>query len=442
MALSIVLLGACSSGQVAAPDNAAPDNATPNDNAAVADDTADDAATDEAVPGEGAGENPPAPSDPEFFTGLTGQLVLRDDDGNIVVSNPDGSEPIVLSEPGADHSQPTWSSNSDRVAWSSFGPNGATLNIAAADGTEQVQIPAPAPAFYLSWSPEDSWIAGLRPNGAGMETFVTDLSEQTEEVVSGSQPFYFDWQDDDNIVAAIRNEFLVDIAANGEVPPASRFLSQPFGVFQAPAILPNGDVLAALLDASGNNLTRLTDCVGSLIATAQGPMFISATPDGSRVAVLVPTNDAQDAESEVIAFQFDEEIELELGRVTIIDLESGDVETLSQRGVVAMSWSPDSSVLALLGSNQNGFGLQWSFETDSGTLLGDTFAPSNRLAQRYLPFFDQYNLSSTWWSPDSNAIVFSGETAGETGVFVDRVFDDAAAQKVSEGDIAFWSPAQ
>lgn len=370
----------------------------------------------------------------------TGQLVLRDDDGNIVVSQPDGSNQTILSEPGDDHTQPTWSNAGDKVAWSSFGPDGPALNIARADGTEVAQIPALAPAFYLSWSPDDSWLAGLRPSPTGMEMFIANPNTEQDRAVSNAQPFYFEWKNDDEIVAAAGNRVLLDITTTEDDQPTDRSPSSPLGLFQAPAVLPDGDVLVTVLDNDTNELIRLDNDDVTPLASADAPILISASPDGSRAALVVPTSDAQQAQTTEIAFQFEELIQLEPGRVTVIDFESGLADTLDQRGVVAVSWSPDSSALAVLGSSPGGFGLQWSFETESGIVLGDTFTPSERFTQRYLPFFDQYNLSSTWWSPDSSAIVFSGETANEVGIFVDRVFDDAPARKVADGDIAFWSP--
>ena len=71
---------------------------------------------------------------------------------------------------------------------------------------------------------------------------------------------------------------------------------------------------------------------------------------------------------------------------------------------------------------------------------GAEFFPSARFSQRYLPFFDQYNLSSTAWSPTSDAIVFAGTIDNEAGVFVDLVSDDAGPARITEGEIAFWSP--
>ncbi len=392
-------------------------------------------------------ETSPAPertSDPvplELLSDLPGQILLLDPDEQVIVSEPDGSSEVVLSEAGTSNSQPTWSRGGDRVAWSGFGPDGSTLTTARSDGSGSQSIAVISPAFYLSWSPDDNWIGGLRPTNTGMEMFVASPEDSTDRQVSMSQPFYFDWVDDDAIVAYINNQLLVDISASGVTNPLRRPLANPLGAFQAPAVLPNGEVLGALFIDGSNRLVRLngTEIVEE-IATASGPILIAASPDGTRVATLVPpfAGGQQEPQSDVISFQFDEPVELENGRVTIIDLETGEVEVQPEEQVVSMSWSPDSESLALLAVD--GDGLQWSFNTPEGQRVGEQFVPSPRFSQQYLPFFDQYNLSTTAWSPDGEAVVFSGTIGNESGVFIDRVSDDLGAAHLAEGDIAFWSP--
>ena len=63
------------------------------------------------------------------------------------------------------------------------------------------------------------------------------------------------------------------------------------------------------------------------------------------------------------------------------------------------------------------------------------------MLQQYLPFADQYNQSHRWWSPDSRAFVFAGSVAGEDGVWIDVVDDDADPAKIADGGVAFWSPS-
>ena len=446
-----LLLGACTGGvdQDAIADDPVPDNSE-SDNSPSEDAESDGAGSTTEPPdppeanSDGGADTDGSDTEPvelSTLADLAGQILLRDGDGQIAIAQPDASATVVLSEPGADHTQPTWSGSGDLVAWSSFSAGGSTLSVSDRDGSAVSERSVRSPAFYLSWSPNDSWIGGLRPGPEGMEMFIADGANTEDRSISSAAPFYFEWAGNDDIVAALANQLLVDIAADNTVDPLRRPLELPLGIFQAPAVLPNGQVVAALRENGLNTLVRLSGAQAETIATANGPFFIAASPDGTKVAVLTaPSVGGAQQEPEIteIAFQFDEPVELGDGSVTIIDLETGDVTEQAEEQVVAISWSPDSSTLALLRFDDNQ--LRWSFATDSETIEGAAFAPSPRFTQRYLPFFDQYNLSSTAWSPDSEAIVFAGEVAGDSGVFVDLVFDDAGPARVSEGDIAFWSP--
>ena len=154
------------------------------------------------------------------------------------------------------------------------------------------------------------------------------------------------------------------------------------------------------------------------------------------MAVIV---NADTGQSQVIAFQIDSPASLAPNRVSIVDTTTGEVETLDLEGALATQWSPDGTTLAVLIAQERG--LEWRFVRDGAVLPGDPFIPSQEFFNSYVPFADQYERSSTWWSPDSAGVVFSGSIDGEDGVWVDLVDDGRAAVRVAEGDIAFFSPA-
>src|SRR5512134_1303896 len=66
-------------------------------------------------------ESPSATSSPAGpLTRAPGRIVVIDEAGNLVVVDPDGSDPVVLAEsiPGESIvQQPTWSPDGDRIAW-------------------------------------------------------------------------------------------------------------------------------------------------------------------------------------------------------------------------------------------------------------------------------------------------------------------------------------
>jgi hypothetical protein len=84
--------------------------------------------------------------------------------------------------------------------------------------------------------------------------------------------------------------------------------------------------------------------------------------------------------------------------------------------------------------------LRWLVATSDGVTSMTPFAPTPEFASAYLPFSDQYNHSSTWWSPDSRALVIAGTIGSDTGIWVDLIDDEEGALLVSGGDIAVWSP--
>ena len=211
-------------------------------------------------------------------------------------------------------------------------------------------------------------------------------------------------------------------------------LPAPLGAFQAPASLESEQTLAAVLNnINGNDLVIVDSDGAETIARAPGSVTFSPNPTNDTIAVLV-TDDAP--ESQVIAFQADAP-NLQPNRVSIIDPVLGESETLGLEDPIAVSWSPDGTTLAVLTVEAAGF--EWVFVRDGAILPGDPFIPSQEFFNSYAPFADQYNRSSSWWSPDSQALVFSGNIDGDIGVWVDLVDDGRSAIRVAEGDIAQWS---
>ncbi len=441
--MSILLVSACSSGGTR---SAAPTSAPTVTNTLDADERP--AGTTEAP----AGDDEPDPPQSTLSTippvavsdlaGVEGSIVLRNDDGSLVVVRPDGSNRQELASGiGALLNQPTFSRNGDRVAWTSIDAEGPSFFVADVDGSNVVSAAVSSPAFYLSWSPDDTWIAALRPTPASIEFAIADPRSADVRAVATGQPFYFDWLDDDSIVGAVGTTTLTVIEAVGEVPPTPRVLASPLGAFQTPAVLAGGDetaddVVVAVLQDGFNDVVLLgADGMQDAIGRSSGPVAMTNNPTEGQVAVLVI--DAVPPQSQVINFQSDEPPELPPGQVSIIDLETRRVTTREERGIIAMQWSPDGSSLAMLQAGNNT--LQWLVARPDGVSMLTPFVPSQELATSYLPFADQYNHSSSWWSPDSRAMVLSGSIDGQSGVWVDLVDDEFGAVRISGGDLGLWS---
>ena len=376
--------------------------------------------------------------DPAALTTLAGRIVYRDLDGTIAVSSPTGDDTIVLSDTTPLlRSQPTWSNDGSRVAWSSVGPSGPVVVLAESDGSGRTDIAAPTSPFYFSWSPEDTSLAALGPGAQGIELFLTNTDTTQITRIGSGQPFFFDWVDDNTLSAAISGTILTQLSVQ-ENTSTDVELPGPLGAFQAPAALEPGQTLVALANSlNGNDVVIVGNGEARTVAQALGSVAFSVNPTDDRIAILV-VNDAP--QSQEIFFQGDSPPTLEPNRVSVVDSATGDSETLDIEDPIAVSWSPDGTTLAVLTVQAEG--LEWVFVRDGATLPGDPFVPSQEFFNSYAPFAEQYERSSSWWSPDSQAIVFSGTIDGETGVWVDLVDDGRRALRIADGDIAQWSLAQ
>ena len=59
---------------------------------------------------------------------------------------------------------------------------------------------------------------------------------------------------------------------------------------------------------------------------------------------------------------------------------------------------------------------------------------------RIMQFFDQYQRSATFWSPDSSNLVISAvDQEGEQGIYAIGIAEDSEAQRLASGQLAFWS---
>ena len=128
--------------------------------------------------------------------------------------------------------------------------------------------------------------------------------------------------------------------------------------------------------------------------------------------------------------------------LSFIALYGGELTTGSSGKIVAFWWDPTGETLAWLEPSDQGNGmLQWWFSDRNQVWGGVSFTPSQTFASNYLPFFDQYAQSHSFFSPDGTELTFAGQLAnGEQGVFVVGVERGAQANKIADGVFAVWSP--
>ncbi len=375
----------------------------------------------------------------DVLASLPGQLVVATDEGAIEIIDPNGEGRRSIDDRANTLlSQPTWAPGGTRLSWTSITAAGPAVRVHDLTDSATTDIPTDTPAFYHSWNAAGDQVATLRSSGTGpIQLDIHDADTGTTREIALGQPFYLDWADEgDRVVVAVNANAVARVDLD-DASGANLQLPAPVGVFQSPAVLSDESFLISLAAANGFELVQIdsSDMIRR-IARLDGAISMATSPDSSRVAVLV-SPDPSAPQLEQASFQTLEE--LPDGLVSIIDLAAGTVDTLPHPNVVAINWSPDGSWLAAL--QIDAAGSRWLFTRNGVTTRGPNHEPTPTMLQQYLPFADQYNQSHRWWSPDSRAFVFAGSVAGEDGVWIDVVDDDADPAKIADGGVAFWSPS-
>ena len=114
-------------------------------------------------------------------------------------------------------------------------------------------------------------------------------------------------------------------------------------------------------------------------------------------------------------------------------------------------WSPSGERLAWTGLDRadaaNLARLHvWDVTVGAEVSSTPSFRPSELTVSSYYPFFTQYAVSHTAWSPDSSSFAFAGSVDGDMGIWVHVIadpeleLDGVDAARIAVGDVAFWSP--
>lgn len=360
---------------------------------------------------------------------------------------------------------PTWSPNGDKLAFMGFDSSGegesrSTMYVADfLEGEFHTSfVSLDNSPFYLAWDPSGERISFLSsdeessrlslqivaPDGSGYRALTT------------GRPMYFSWSPRGSYIAvhaggaAVREDAtsrisVLDMGAAGGAE--ERVIEARAGYFQAPSFSPAGRrFAAAVVDDEGN---RSLDVYAS---------------DGARLATVSPLNSFVAFDwsptGEQIAFidGFNSPFGGVLGRFRLIDL-TGSATTVGLNvteapitSATAFFWSPDGSKIAILetlpGPDQeqaSRFYLTLSIldtETRQVRRVGP-FIPTATFATQVVPFFDQYQRSTTPWAPDSSALVIAAMSPeNRPGIYLIDLSEELPQfSKVAEGRMAFWRPA-
>lgn len=409
------------------------------------------------------------------FSGSVDRVAYVDNDLNIQVVDARGENRVALTTDASPSSSrvyvfPTWSPDSQHVAFVGIsGPRNqreATVYSAPASGGDLATVFKSASQFpfYLYWAPDSQRIGFLAQADDGLSLMLgrADGQEKARTLDTGS-PLYWAWSPDSRTmllhVGGSKRESRqarLTLLRWQENESPQRFSERP-AAFQAPQYSPDG--MSMLFTGTGDSdqdVLYFADAQGAnpqSIVTYRGRIAFAWSPDGKKIASIVTPED-----SDLPHF----------GPIYVSDGDGKNRQQLTNDDALGFYWSPDSKRIAYLalsppGQRQGTAGcekdcgrpaglaapmlqgpgpqLRWRAVdvADGQTHTLANFAPTDNFLF-LLPYFDQYARSLTFWSPDSQHLVYTQREGEDDGsVWVVDVVGDSKPRRIGDGTLAVWS---
>jgi len=388
------------------------------------------------------------------------QIAFVGDDDNLWLVSPDGENLRNITEDGRGYRFPTWAPDGRRLAF--LGPsntNPSVLYISPTSSSDPVVVfdePQSAP-FYLYWAPDSNSITFLtqEPSGLAMRQIDTRTPDMDYTLGEGA-PFYWVWspQSDRMLLhvggsRAASAQAHISLLDNNHNATRVELDLAP-GSFQAPVWSSDGKYFFYIAtNDEGKESIFKTDAqtLEQTIVTNIGGLatFLILSPVDRHIAYL----------------ELESGTRAPFGKAYLVNTDGKDQKLLTDAPVASMYWSPDGTKLALLSLSRHEEGptaklsaglaaplpqqsvlLRWwiyNVETEELEPL-ISFAPTGAFLQT-VPFFDQYNLSLTFWSPDSRYFVVTKENENNKGgtIWVVDTTSQEEPLKIGQGTMAVWS---
>ena len=353
------------------------------------------------------------------------------------------------------YAHPTWSFDGRQLAFVSleagnddFLARVLVANVLTAEVTEIFSSEIESP-FYLYWAPEGERVSFLASAPGSNELFLrfAYLNGEDSQVIDTGQPYYW-------VFAPDGSEIYIHKGGSYSTNPDARLtllslddnqerrIPHDPANFQAPAWSPDGKYLLAAIQERDEKSLALLDEQGTLLyklAEFEATLAFSWSPDGEHIAYLPTTLESQGT----------------AGQVFVISAGSSEIlyKTLDSN-VIAYFWAPNSQKIAYFSTrNAQGLDSQVSLRVQETIIMDLKVLDLNTGESRYLtsfqptadflsvlPFYDQYHLSATIWSPDSTKLVYTSDNKEKgAGIWVVAVDGESQPIRIADGVHAFWS---
>lgn len=388
------------------------------------------------------------------------QIAYIDNDNDVWLITPDGSQQRQLTTDGLNYRQPIWSPDNSYVAYIGD-DNGPTQLYASWVETQQQKVLYSNPdtrPFYLYWAPDSQSITFLaQGSNSDMAMYQTGLTAPHEsQVIAIGQPFYWVWSPGgDRLLMHVGGDArtahvsLLDNQPAAEPFPLNVELDFSPGRFQPPIwSSDNRYIFYAVADGKRRGLLHKTDThtlEETVIARLKGPARLILSPDNRQIFFT----------------QFLRRNTPPFGMAYLMDADGDNQRQITELPVASAYWSPDGRKIALLtlghlfedNTQAKAGGLAaplpqktvhrwWVYDVQKETLeLLKSFTPTTDFSQT-IDFYDQYHHSLTFWSPDSRYFLLMEQDTSDvsqgTVWVIDSRFEEPE-RELAKGTFAVWS---
>jgi len=366
---------------------------------------------------------------------LLDRLLVIDAAGNVATMDRTGGAVEVLTDDAGDgvaYFQPTWAPDGSAVAVTRADANRGGFSIVEFDldaGT-RAELATAGNAFYVHWSPDSKRVAYLSTDQQGMGLAIAEFGDGVEsDEVDRGQPFYFTWSPTGERLATYIGGQRLEVR-DATLDGAPSVVGTP-GAFQNPAWTDSGLFYVERVGGADTLVVGETGAEPRSLVRLPAPAIFTAPRSGTVVAIQAS------GQVDGVSAAYQQTPLLPLNRLVVIDVASGELTRVTDQPVLAHFWDPAGTRLLLLDFDQETAMFRWSLWDGTSIRQLTEFGATQIFVQSYLPFFSQYSLNTSLWSPDGTAFAFAGVVDGESGIFVQTI--DGAATKVADGDWVTWS---